>query len=40
MTVEDFGNADNLMIDWAVAEHGGISDRQARRRRCRKSIAI
>jgi len=23
MTVEDFGNADNLMIDWAVAEHGG-----------------
>jgi nucleoside 2-deoxyribosyltransferase len=24
MTVEDFGNADNLMIDWAVAEHGGF----------------
>jgi nucleoside 2-deoxyribosyltransferase len=23
MTVEDFGNADNLMIEWAVAEHGG-----------------
>ncbi|AMN41349.1 nucleoside 2-deoxyribosyltransferase [Rhodoplanes sp. Z2-YC6860] len=23
MTVEDFGNADNLMIDWAVAERGG-----------------
>lgn len=23
MTVEDFGNADNLMIDRAVAEHGG-----------------
>jgi nucleoside 2-deoxyribosyltransferase len=24
MAVEDFGNADNLMIDWAVAEHGGF----------------
>jgi nucleoside 2-deoxyribosyltransferase len=24
MTVEDFGNTDNLMIDWAVAEHGGF----------------
>jgi nucleoside 2-deoxyribosyltransferase len=24
MMVEDFGNADNLMIDWAVAEHGGV----------------
>jgi len=24
MTVEDFGNADNLMVDWAVAEHGGV----------------
>jgi nucleoside 2-deoxyribosyltransferase len=23
MAVEDFGNTDNLMIDWAVAEHGG-----------------
>ncbi len=23
MTVENFGNADNLMIEWAVAEHGG-----------------
>lgn len=23
MAVEDFGNADNLMIDWAIAEHGG-----------------
>jgi len=22
MAVEDFGNVDNLMIDWAVAEHG------------------
>jgi nucleoside 2-deoxyribosyltransferase len=24
MALEDFGNADNLMIDWAVAEHGGF----------------
>jgi nucleoside 2-deoxyribosyltransferase len=24
MTVEDFGNVDNLMIDWAAAEHGGF----------------
>ncbi|HEY2533047.1 MAG TPA: hypothetical protein VGJ20_34825 [Xanthobacteraceae bacterium] len=23
MVVEDFGNADNLMIDTAVIEHGG-----------------
>ena len=23
MIVEQFGNVDNLMIDWAIAEHGG-----------------
>lgn len=23
MTIEPFGNIDNLMIDWAIAEHGG-----------------
>ena len=24
MAVEDFGNTDNLMIDWAIADHGGL----------------
>jgi hypothetical protein len=24
MTVENFGNSDNLMIEWAVVEHGGF----------------
>ncbi|MGJ5177428.1 nucleoside 2-deoxyribosyltransferase [Bradyrhizobium oligotrophicum] len=23
LTVEDFGNSDNLMIEWSVVEHGG-----------------